>query len=75
MSHTEADLDKLINEVLDDYKNRRDLPYVCGMINGKLGRQRIFNYVKYMIFFQGMTDIEAILGQAQHARDWPPEDS
>lgn len=75
MSHTEADLDILINEVLDDYKNRRDLPYVCGMINGTHGRKRIIKYIKYMILEQGMTDIEAVLGQIQHARDWPEEDS
>jgi hypothetical protein len=75
MSHTEADLYKLINEVIDDYKDRRDLPYVCGMINTMLGRKRIFNYVKYMVLEQGMTDIEAVLGLIQHEYDWPQEDS
>jgi hypothetical protein len=74
MGHTEADLDRMINEVLDEYKEYHELPYVCGMINTTLGRKRIFAYVKEMILKQGMTDIEAILNQIQCARDWPQED-
>jgi predicted metallopeptidase len=70
MSHNEYDLDIMINKILDEQLGCNDMPYVCGMINTKFGRQRIFNAVKSMILEQGMTDIDAILIQIEDAHDW-----
>lgn len=71
MPHTEQDLDRLINEILDENKScAGDLPYVCGLINSEHGRKRLFEYMKKMVLEQGMTDLEAILSQVEDAHDW-----
>jgi hypothetical protein len=71
MGRTEADLDRMINEVFDEKLNAVDeIPYVCGMLRTKHGRERIFKAVKKMILEQGETDIEAILAQFEDAHDW-----
>jgi hypothetical protein len=74
MGYTEADIDRMINEVLDEFKDCRDLPYVCSMIQTPFGRKRIFDYVKKMVLEQGMTNIDAILDLIQFTYDWPQQD-
>lgn len=73
MAHTEADLDNLINEVLDSYKDNSDTPYIKNLVNRFLGRKRLFTSVKKIILEQGMTDIDAILIQIEATHDWNNE--
>jgi hypothetical protein len=71
MAYTEADLDRMINGILDEKKDCRDeMPYVCGMINTKHGRIRLFTVVKKIVLEQGQPDIEAILAQIEDAHDF-----
>jgi hypothetical protein len=70
MSYTDSDIDRMINEVLDNYKENSDMPYVRGMLQSTFGRKRIFETVKKMALEQGMADIEASLAQIEEAHDW-----
>jgi hypothetical protein len=70
MGHTEADLDRMINEVLDERKQCHELPYICGLLHVPRRRQRLFEVIKKMVLEQGETDIESILAQIEASHDF-----
>jgi hypothetical protein len=71
MAHTEKDLEDLIEQELDSQVHCGEMPYICGLMNTKLGRVRLKTTIKSMILDQGNTSLMDCLHQIEqgHQRE------
>ena len=60
--HTEQDLEKLIEEKLNNCHNN---PNVCSLGETEEGKKRLVNKIKQMIFEDGFTNIDACIAQIE----------
>ena len=60
--YSEEDLETLIKEKISSCQG---LPQVCQMISNEVGRKRIAQRVKEILFMDGITNIDAALAQIE----------
>lgn len=60
--YTESDLDKLIDEKVNECTG---LPQVCAMLQNETGKKRVAKRVKEIILEDGIEDIDAALAQVE----------
>lgn len=67
-NYTEADLDKLIRESIQDCSS---LPYVCKFATTKAGFNRIFDRVKEHIMVRGIDNVDSALALVEGELEEP----
>ncbi len=68
MEYTEEELNKLITHKIENECG--DFPNLCHFTSNEVGKKRVFEKVKELIFTENVTDIDACFAHIESELEW-----